>query len=322
MSGALGQVHRLAATSSAAQAATDKADEEPGRYDQMAAAYLLSDAAGKQRWLEELLLHRADPACNTYMNAEQLERQRARQRAILSRSAAGGQLNPISVVRLLAEVDAQEQNAIAKLSRDYQFATAQAFHNNRSEFDKWSSAWDRIDDKWKAAGEPLAWQPKLIAWLEQAAANQNRAGQLARKSAVPPVVRPIVPRSGPAIQHTELEARIAGYNLSLSRLLAHLHSHATWTTEELGHAANELSDLATARHDLSLYWGLLPAKTRARMTPLEPIDGAISLLAARTSTRRRELETSRGEIGAREQWELRRLDDVSKRLATLASSRS
>jgi hypothetical protein len=71
-----------------------------------------------------------------------------------------------------------------------------------------------------------------------------------------------------------------------------------------------------------LYWGLLPAKTRARMTPLEPIDGAISLLAARTSTRRRELETSRGEIGAREQWELRRLDDVSKRLATLASSRS
>jgi hypothetical protein len=52
MSGALGQVHQLAATSSAAQAATDKADEEPGRYDQMAAAYLLSDAAGKQRWHE------------------------------------------------------------------------------------------------------------------------------------------------------------------------------------------------------------------------------------------------------------------------------
>jgi hypothetical protein len=83
-----------------------------------------------------------------------------------------------------------------------------------------------------------------------------------------------------------------------------------------------LSDLATARHDLSLYWGLLPAKTRARMTALAPIDGAISLLAARTSTRRRELETSPGEIGAREQWELRRLDDVSRRLATLASTPS
>jgi hypothetical protein len=66
----------------------------------------------------------------------------------------------------------------------------------------------------------------------------------------------------------------------------------------------------------------LPAKTRARMTPLQPIDGAISLLAARTSTRRRELESHDGEIGARAQWELRRLDDVSRRLATLASTRS
>ena len=296
--------------------------EKGGRYDQMAASYLLSDAAGKQQWLENLLLHRADPACGVFMSADELERQRARQRAILSRAAAGGELSADGVARLLAEVDGQEQNAIAKLSRDYQFATAQAFHHDRAGFEKWNGDWREIVGKWRAEGEPLSWQPKLIAWLQQATAIQIRASRIAQRPAAVPEVRPITPRIGPAIQQPQLEARIAGYNLTLSRLIAKLHSQSTWTAEELSHAASELSDLATARHDLALYWGLLPASTRVRMSALQSIDSAISLLAARTSALRRQLEANGGQTSSRSQWELRRLDDVSRRLATLAAARS
>lgn len=302
-------------------AAEAQSEEKEGRYEQMAASYLLSDAAGKQQWLEHLLLNRADPACGIYMTADQLEQQRTRQRAILNRSAAGRELSPDGILRLLSEVDGQEQRAIAKLSRDYQFATAQAYHHDRGEFEKWNGAWDKIDDQWRAEGAPLSWQPKLITWLQRATEKQALASRLARRPA-PIALRPIAPRTGPAIQHTELEARIAGYNLTLSRLISQLHSQSNWTAEELGHAANDLSDLATARHDLALYWGLLPASTRSRMTALQPIDGAISLLAARTSTLRRQLESSNGEPNSRSQWELRRLDDVSRRLATLAAARS
>jgi hypothetical protein len=224
------------------------------------------------------------------------------------------------VRRLLAEVDSHEQQAIARLSRDYQFATAKAFQEDRAEFEKWNDAWNKIDSRWHAEGQPLAWQPKLIDWLKRSTESQRQVSKIARRPV--PEVRPIAPRTGPAIQQSELEARIAGYNLTLSRLISKLHTQATWTAEDLGHAASELSDLATARNDLTLYWKLLPASTRQRMPALTPIDGAISLLAARTSARRRQLEATEGDNDGGTQWELRRLDDVSRRLATLAAARS
>ncbi len=310
------------------------ADNHGERYQRLAAPYQQADAAGKQRWLEDLLLHRSDPAGRVFLSAEDLERLRARHLAILGRSAAGDELSDSGVVRLLAEVDAQEQAAIARLQRDYAFATAAAFHNNRDAFHKWSDAWRAIERQWLAAGQPFAWQPRMIAWLQQASSRQAQltkpgaprtaqpaAPSFTRRQATPSI-RAIPPRMGPKIQHDELQSRITGYNLALSRFISELHTRNTWNAEDLSHAANELSDLAAARHDLSLYWGLLPADVRARTTPLEPMDPAISLLAARTSERRRELEVSSAGLSSRSAWELRRLDEISRRLATLAPPRS
>ena len=299
----------------------------PGeRYQQLAVPYQQADAASKQRWLEDLLLNRSEPAGQVFLSTQGLEQLRTRHRAILSRSAAGHELSDNGVVRLLAEVDAQEQAAIAKLQRDYAFAAAAAFHNNRDAFDKWSDAWHAIEHQWLAAGQPFAWQPRMIGWLQQA---NSRQAQVAKPAApsftrrqAPPSIRAIPPRMGPKIQYDELQARISGYNLALSRFISELHTRNTWTAEDLGHAASDLSDLATARHDLTLYWGLLTADARARTTPLESIDPAISLLAVRTSQRRRELEIRPASETSRAGWELRRLDEVSQRLAKLAPPRS
>jgi hypothetical protein len=220
------------------------------------------------------------------------------------------------------------------LQSDYAFATAGAFHENRAAFDQWNGAWLAIEREWLAAGRPFAWQPKMIAWLQRTGSRQAQlkkpaAPRTARPAApsftrrqAPPSIRAIPPRVRPRIQHDELQSRITGYNLALSRFISDLHARSTWNAEDLGHAANDLSDLAAARHDLTLYWGLLPGDLRDRTTPLEPIDPAISLLAARTSQRRRELEVSSAGTNSRSAWELRRLDEVSRRLATLAPPRS
>ncbi len=308
------------------------AAESPSqRYQRLAVSYEQADAAGKQRWLVDLLLHRSDRACRVYLVADDLQRIRARHRAILLRAAAGSELSDSGVQRLLAEVDTEEQHAIDRLQRDYEFATAQAFHDNRDQFERWHNAWHAIESKWLAAGQPFSWQPKIIAWLQQAGERQARLeppvpSKSTAERAVPrpvsPTIRVIPPPLRASIRHDELEARIAGYNLALSRLISDLHMQHTWTAEELGHAANELAELATVRHDLTLYWELLPLDHRARMPSLEALESAVSLLAARTAQRRRKLEVSAASANSDTAKELRCLDEVSRRLATLAATRS
>lgn len=294
---------------------------EGGRYERLATPYLEADAHGKLRFLEDLLLRRSDSAIRVYLPPAELERQRGRNREILSLAAQGRELTQSGLLKLLAEVDRQEQEAIQKLRRDYAYSTAQAFHGNRTEFDKWSEAWRRIEQAWQQDGRPFDWQPRMIAWLGQASAQQAEISLAVRRDRNP-LLGAIPPRTGPRIQQMELEARIAGYNLALSRLISELHLRSDWSVEQLGASAGELADLATTRHDLSLYWNLLPGARRAHMTPLDPLDDAISLLASRTSKLRRQLESASADHSPRTAWELRRLDEVSRRLATLAGPRS
>lgn len=292
------------------------------RYRESAKAYHESDAAGKRQLLEDLLT-RSDAACSIIMRGSDLDRMRQRNRAILDRAAQGRELSTGGLLELLAEVDAQEQRAIAKLRRDFEFSTAQAFHDNRAEFDRWHDAWDRIETRYQQDGRPLAWQQRMIDWLALASARQAQVS-VARlhsgASAPDSSPRRTPPIRGPNIQHDELESRIAGYNLAVSRLLSELHTRQAWAVEDLARAAGELAELATTRHDLDLYWKLLPRESQTRLTTLRSLDDVIPLLARRTAERRRALEHSAAD-SPRAAWELRRLDEVSRRLATLATPR-
>lgn len=291
------------------------------RYRDAAGEYQRADAAGKLRFLEDLLA-RSNAAASVTSTGAELSRVRKRNRAILERAAQGRELTGGGLLELLAEVDAQEQRALAKLRRDFAFSTAQAFHDNRAEFDKWHDAWERIEQRYEDRGRPLAWQQRMIDWLALASARQAQISLARTHPDLMPRPRPkTTPLGrGPNIQLRELEARIAGYNLAAARLFSELHAKQTWSVEELGTAAGELTDLATLRHDLDLYWKLLPEESQARIVPLRTLDDVIPLLARRTVERRRALEVEAAN-SPRAAWELRRLDEVSRRLATLAMPR-
>ncbi len=303
------------------------------RYHEQQIVYDQLDSSARASWLGRLLVERAEPAAQIYMDREQLAQLRERHRAILSRAAAGRELSERGLVTLLSEVDRQEQAAIDYLARDYEFATARAFHRNRAEFERWNGAWRSIEREWYQAGRPFSWQPRLIQWLELAEDQYPGAASVAADTPQPSAQRSTrtgaataeprtvaTPSSAPHFQVGELEARITGFNLEVARLVAQLHEQRQWTATELQRAVDQLSDLATRRADLLLYWRMLPSESPARSRRLEPLDGAIALLAARTSQRRKAVET--GGDGSRGDWELRRLEDVSRRLAMLAEPRT
>ncbi len=302
-----------------ALAQQEQQSEDTGRYESLLVAYELADQATRYQWLEQLLT-RSEYAARFSLTETELQTLRTRHRTILARVVAGDELTNHGVKQLIAEVDHHEQQAITRLSADFQYATAQAFHHNRAEFARWTTAWQRIDHAWRGQNQPLDWQPRIVDWLGRMSSRQQQAALAAQGDKTP--IRPIAPHTGPKIQIDELRARIVGYNLAISRLVAELHSRSAWSTEDLGHAANELADLAAARHDLELYWSLLPPRQQTNLSKLEPLDGAIALLTARTSNRRQQLQKGTNESQDRTAWELRRLDEVSRRLATLASSRS
>jgi len=312
----------LAVLLAAAQSVSASEPPSEQRYQEAAGAYRQSDAAGKRKFIDDLV-SRYDAASSVTMSGAKLKRLRERNRAILNRALEGRELSDGGLLQLLAEVDTQEQRAIAKLRRDFAFSTAQAFHDNRPEFDKWHDAWERIESRYQFDGRPLVLQNRMIDWLALASARQAQISiarlqpSSSKRVSVPPQIPP--PR-GPNIQHTELESRIAGYNLAVSRLFSELTTKQDWSVEDLGHATAELADLATTHHDLNLYWKLLPHQSQTRRTPLRSLDDVIPLLARRTTERRRELEQMSA-ASPRAAWELRQLDEVSRRLATLATPR-
>lgn len=305
----------------AAQSVSASEPQSQQRYQEAAGAYRQSDAAGKRKFIDDLV-SRYDAASSVTMSGAELKRLRERSRAILNRALEGRELSDSGLLQLLAEVDFEEQRAIAKLRRDFAFSTAQAFHDNRPEFDKWHDAWERIESRYQLDGRPLVLQNRMIDWLALASARQAqisiaRLQPSGKRVSVPPK---IPPTRGANIQHPELESRITGYNLAVSRLFSELHTKKDWSVEDLGQATAELADLATTNHDLNLYWKLLPSESQTRQTPLRSLDDVIPLLARRTTERRRALEQKSAD-SPRAAWELRRLDEVSRRLATLAAPR-
>lgn len=130
-------------------------------------------------WLRDLFQQRSLPACRIAYPPAEVQRQQRRQQAVLERIAAGRQLKTEGLVRLLDEVDRQERAAIHRLWRDFEFSTAQAFHGQRSEFEKRMDARRLVLKRWYDAGQPWQQQPALIRWLQAAVAQQQKDPQLA-----------------------------------------------------------------------------------------------------------------------------------------------
>ena len=275
--------------------------------------YAQSDGAGQERWLVDLLRQRSELACRLTMSREQLEAQRARHAAVLARVRAGGRPSAAGLVRLLQEVDAQENAAIDKLSREYQAAVQRGDRGAADAIDSWQD----IHDRWLQAGRPWEQQPKLIHWLRTANAQATSEHRTNRPTDKP--VRSAVPssknRTAPTVDPNELSARIASYNLQLASLLSRLHGQSTWSPQQLDAITGPLADLALLRTDLNLWWEVLPSESQSHIKRPQPIEPAVALVAARTAAVRRELESVAGADHTRE---LQILDRVSLRLALLA----
>jgi len=324
-------------------AAPGAAADAPARYGAPIAEYQRLSPAERHAWLQHLLIGRGEAAARTAMSADEFRRLQERDQNILERSAAGRELSPEGLARLLAEVDRAERLAIEKLRRDFAFATARAYHDNRAAFDRRSEAWRRIEQHWNQTGQSFSWQPRILRWLDKNAPRQTET--IARRPP-PPAIAPQAntsPRrapqtanrpiqrtpasagqpSGPRVDQGELLARIAGYNMALARMIVELNEQQHWTVLELDRAAGELSELTSTRADLAIYRELVPPQDRKLLPTLDSPQTAISLLARRTADRRRQLESpdhaATPEYAA---WELRRLERVSQRLASFATSSS
>lgn len=141
------------------------------------------DRQQQTAWLGTLFLQRSLPACRIAYPPAEVQRQQRRHQAVLERIAAGRQLKTEGLVRLLGEVDRQERAAIHRLWRDFEFSTAQAFHQQRGAFEKRMDARRAVLQRWHDAGQPWQQQPALIRWLQVAVAQQQKDPRLALPAA-------------------------------------------------------------------------------------------------------------------------------------------
>ena len=117
----------------------------------------------------------------------------------------------------------------------------------------------------------------------------------------------------------ELSARIAGCNLAFRALESGLDEKGIWTAARLTPFLDRLEILTLRRNDLDLFRHVVPEEKRSSLRSLESSKIAISQVGARIFEARRRLfgPSFKGSDSER-QAELRRLDELSQRLAELA----
>ena len=168
------------------------AAEPQTRYAPWIAHYESLAPAEQVRTLEALLLDRSARALRDGETPKEWQTQQARHRRILDRARVGREFTSEGLERILAEIDQQEKQAIEKLGRDFEFSTAQTYHEERALFEKHMRAWKTMHGRWQAGGEPFDWQPKILAWLERALnRQQQKLFEVAQAAqAAPPAVQP------------------------------------------------------------------------------------------------------------------------------------
>jgi len=157
------------ALTAAVQAAVQAAGEAPAAperpsVDAALARYDKLPAAGRERWIREMLV-RLDRANAVMLRGDEVVRQRARTDKF-ARLVAGGYRPPrTSLENLLAEVQRRERQAVESLARRYRIQIYRTFRQQEDVFRGRKAAWDRAEAAWRAAGSPIHSQHQLIDWL-------------------------------------------------------------------------------------------------------------------------------------------------------------
>jgi hypothetical protein len=119
-----------------------------------------------------------------------------------------------------------------------------------------------------------------------------------------------------------LAARIAGVNLALRTLEGELEEKHEWSADQLHGVLSRLDILMLRQKDLGLFRDLVPPREQAKAGVIESPRQALAALAARIAEARSRLRGTEADGGdAACRTALRRLDELSDRLAVLASEK-
>lgn len=141
-----------------------------------------------------------------------------------------------------------------------------------------------------------------------------------------PVAEPAKEPKAPSEEHVqvnveELSARIAGINLALRTLEAQLDEKREWNADELDRILNRLDILVLRQKDLNLFRELVTPAEQAKAGQIESPRQAITALAARIVAVRNRIRSSETGAESERQASLKQLDDLSDRLAALATEK-
>ena len=126
------------------------------------------------------------------------------------------------------------------------------------------------------------------------------------------------PASAVEIKADELSARISGCNLAFRALEAELDEKGVWTSARLEPLADRLKILVLRRHDLHLFREAVPEDKRASIERLASAKRRFrSLRPASWRPRARAKGADFKGTDAERQAELKRLDELSRRLAEM-----
>lgn len=170
-----------------------------------------------------------------------------------------------------------------------------------------SSAWRKVADRPPTVGQTAGGRPSPSA---------------TRPPAELPSAAPRSDRSAPPVRVNldELSAQIAGVNLALRALEAELDQQRPWSAAELGPLFDRLSTLVTRSDDLATFRELISRRERALVGRLGSPRSLIPQVAARIfEARTRTSGPDFPGTAAQRQAELQHLDELSRKLAGLAS---
>jgi hypothetical protein len=171
----------------------------------------------------------------------------------------------------------------------------------------------------------------LVMLPEKAEEPGTRAGKdrdspspvpLAKEAAPPSAPGPAASGEQVQVDLQGLAARIAGVNLALRTLEGELEEKHEWSAEQLHGVLSRLDILMLRQKDLGLFRDLVPPREQAKAGAIESPRQALAALAARIAEARSRLRGAEADGGdAACRTALRRLDELSDRLAVLASEK-
>jgi hypothetical protein len=290
----------------------------------------------QRAWLQRLE-DRAVRAAKLTLAPADAAQQQARIHVRLHQSVISWQI----LREVIEDTNQREKESIDRQVRRYRGLVFDAFHKQLDVYGQRQQAWLDTHLDWKLAGSRFEQQDKLIDWLELAirsvtpgaigpipakpyfdnAKNPAEAATTAGNVDSEPAAKAAakVSAADVEIKADELAARIAGNNLALRALETELDEKGDWTAARLEPLADRLRILVIRRNDLRLFREAVAEDKRKTIEPLISTKSAAVQIAARITEARRQASNANfhGD-NAERQAELKRLDELSRRLAELA----